>query len=195
MRRVSETRKRGLGGVVSSILFTAGTLVVAVSVLAFLATRSHMFHIAYSTRKQYLENSGWLVEQCKTSDFYSNMKQHSTLCDDVALAQTDSLWLHALRDVIDQTNVCGDASCMQTVQNIVFWILGRGLMSMTVISACLVIVFVVAVHLHRWLSSQHLYDNTQLHITASNFPTRPAHSQYALMDEGYAQLPRRTSGS
>jgi hypothetical protein len=170
----SEAHKKRLDGMVSSILFTAVSLIAAFGALAFLTTRSHMFHVAYSKRRQHVENSWWLLEQCKTSDFYSNMKHHSTLCDDIALAHTDAIWLHALCDVIDQTHVCGELSCMQNMQAFVLWILGRGLISVTVISLCLLLVFVLTLHFHRWLWSQRVY-NAQLQFAASHrqFPVYP----------------------
>ena len=157
----SEFYKRRLNSVVTGILLTASALVMSISLLGFLATRSHMFHIAYSTRQQHLQNSEWLLKQCTAAEFYSNMKHHSTLCDDIALAHTDSLWLHALRDVIDQTHVCGENSCIEAVQTVVLWILDKGLMSLTLVSCCLVIVFVVGVHLHRWLWMQQVYMSPQ----------------------------------
>lgn len=170
----SESHKRRLDGMVSSILFTAVSVMLAFSTLAFMTTRSHMFHVAYSKRKQDVQNSEWLLEQCQTAEFYSNMKHHSTLCDDIALAQTDAIWLHALRDVIDQTHLCGELSCMRNMQDFVLWILGRGLISVTVISLCLLLVFVITLHFNRWLWSQHAY-NTQLQVASCTrkYPVYP----------------------
>ena len=125
----SEAQKRRLDGVVSSILFMTACLILASGGLAFIATRSHMFHVAYSKRRQHVENSEWLLQQCQTDAFYSNMKHHSTLCDDIALARADALWLHALSDVIEQTHICGEMACVLYVQEVVLWILGRGLIS------------------------------------------------------------------
>lgn len=162
---------------VSSILFTAVSLIVAFSTLAFLTTRSHMFHVAYSKRKQHVHNSEWLLQQCQTADFYSNMKHHSTLCDDIALAQADALWLHALRDVIDQTHVCGQLSCVENVQAFVSWILGRGLISITVVGLCLLLVFILALHFQRWMWTQQVY-SAQLQLASCH----RKHPMYPLLD-------------
>ena len=95
---------RRLDVLLCNVIFSSFFIAIILGVFAFLATRTHMFHRALMSRQQIKLDNMWLVEQCKAPNFYSNMKQHSTLCDDVVLEQTDSLWLHALRDVIDNTS-------------------------------------------------------------------------------------------
>ena len=110
--RTNETRARRLDSLMCNLIFSAVFLALCLCALGFLATRTHMFHGALMRRQQNVLNNMWLLQQCKSPDFYSNMKQHSTLCDDVVLQQTDALWLHALRDVIDETYFCGDKPCI-----------------------------------------------------------------------------------
>jgi hypothetical protein len=145
-------RGRRLDGLVCNVLLAGATVLVGVGVLAFLATRTHMFHVAYMRRRQVLENNVWLLEQCKSPDFYGNMKHHSTLCDDVALAESDALWLHALRDVVDETHPCGEHSCAARVQHMLEWILGRGLLTFGGALFGLFVLFTLAVQLQRSLA-------------------------------------------
>ncbi len=107
-----------------------GTLFIALTLcaIAFVATRTHMFHGAMMRRQQSVLNNEWLLQQCRSSEFYSNMKQHSTLCDDIVLEQTDALWLHALRDVIDQTYLCCDMPCINRVEQGLVWVFGKGVL-------------------------------------------------------------------
>jgi len=148
----NEVKKRRLDGLVCNILLGFLTVALCVGVFAFLATRSHMYHVAFAKRKLELDNNTWLLQQCKSSDFYSNMKHHSTLCDDVALAESDALWLHALRDVIDETHICGEQACAVRVQLLVEWILGRGLLTLGGAMFCLFLLFTLAVQLQRSLT-------------------------------------------
>jgi hypothetical protein len=142
-------RGRRLDSLVLHVLVCCATVLVCVGGLAFVATRSHMYHLAYNKRRQTLENNVWLLQQCKSSDFYSNMKHHSTLCDDVALAEADALWLHALRDVIDETHICGEYPCADRVQHALEWILGRGLLTFGGAIFVLFLLFTLAVQLQR----------------------------------------------
>ena len=55
------------------------------------------------------------------------MKHHATLCDDVALEESDPIWLHALRDVFDTISICGTVACEQRIVNAIEFMLGKGL--------------------------------------------------------------------
>lgn len=155
--RTNETRARRLDTLLCNIIFCAVCCTVALSVIAFVATRTHMFHRALMLRQQNILNNQWLVQQCKTPDFYSNMKQHSTLCDDVVLEQTDAVWLHALRDVIDQTYLCGDMPCINRIEQIVVWVFARGVLLMASLAASFLLVFLLAVYIHRQLYARSHY--------------------------------------
>ena len=155
-------RSKRLDSVVCHVLFVCASATVCVGILAFLATRTHMYHTAYYKRRQTQENSVWLLQQCKSSDFYSNMKHHSSICDDVALAENDSLWLHALRDVIDETRICGEHACATRAQHALEWILGRGLLTFGSAVFILCVLFTLAVHLQRTFASAQL--GTHYHI-------------------------------
>lgn len=149
-------RSRRLDTMICHVLFVCVSVLVCVGGLAFLATRTHMYHMAYNKRRKTLENSVWLLQQCKSTDFYSNMKHHSTICDDVALAETDALWLHALRDVIDETPLCGEDACAKRVQQALEWILGRGLLTLGGAIFVLFVMFTLVVQLQRTFAAAHV---------------------------------------
>ena len=149
--RTNETRAKRLDTLLCNIIFCGFFFTVALCVVAFVATRTHMFHGALMRRQQSMLNNQWLVLQCKSPDFYSNMKQHSTLCDDVVLEQTDALWLHALRDVIDQTYLCGDVPCINRIEHFIVWVFGRGLLLLAALAGSALLVFLLDVQIQRQL--------------------------------------------
>lgn len=149
--RTNEMRARRLDILLCNIIFCSICCCFAVGVIGFVATRTHMFHGALMRRQQNILNNQWLVQQCKSPDFYSNMKQHSTLCDDVVLEQTDAVWLHALRDVIDQTYLCGDMPCISRIEQFVVWVFARGVFLLASLAASALLVFLLAVYIHRQL--------------------------------------------
>jgi len=170
-----NVRSRRLDSVVLQVLLCCATIALCIAGLAFVATRSHMFHLAYTKRKQMLENNVWLLQQCKSSDFYSNMKHHSTLCDDVALEEADALWLHALRDVIDSTRICGEHACANVLQYALEWILGRGLLTFGGAVFVLFVLFTLAVQMQRVCASgTHDVNYAALH-SHSPYSARGAH--------------------
>lgn len=175
---LTEVRSKRLDSLISHVLFVCVSIVVLVGVLAFFATRTHMYHVAYNRRRQTLDNSVWLLQQCKSSDFYSNMKHHSTICDDVALAETDALWLHALRDVIDETRLCGEHACATRVQHALEWILGRGLLTFGGATFVLFILFTIAVQLQRTCFSM---AHAPVHYAAISEDIRRGQNWYPLL--------------
>ena len=147
-----KARGRRLDGLVCHVVLGCACAAACVGALAFAATRSHAFHVALSRRRQEQANNGWLLEQCQSPQFYSSLRHHSTLCDDVALAQADALWLHALRDVIDETRVCGEgeaATCGARVQQALEWIVGRGLWTLLCAGAALAAALTLLVQAQR----------------------------------------------
>ena len=129
-------------------------------------------------RQQNILNNQWLVQQCKSPEFYSNMKQHSTLCDDVVLEQTDAVLLHALRDVIDQTYLCGDMPCINRIEQIVVWVFARGVLLLASLAASALLVFLLAVYIHRQLYARS-------HVPYLRYPQNDEiiSCQYAVLQE------------
>jgi hypothetical protein len=122
----SEKRARRLDATVCHILYLGLVVVVLVVGAGLAVTNAHRFHLALTARRLAEKNNAWLAEQCKSPDFYANMREHSRLCDEVALAQADALWLHALRDVFDASRPCGEAACAQLVADGLAWVFQKG---------------------------------------------------------------------
>ena len=146
MRRLvpQESKRRRLDSCVCNILMYLIAVALAICSVAFCATRTHMYHMAFSKRQQQVHNDAWLLQQCRSAEFYSNMKHHSTLCDDAELAKSDAIWLHALRDVIDSTYICGGESCAVTLDRCLQWLLGRGLLTLGSVTFCLFLLLTVS---------------------------------------------------
>jgi hypothetical protein len=175
--RTNETRSRRLETLMCNFVFGALFLALSLGAMAFVATRTHMFHGALMRRQQNAENNVWLLQQCKSADFYSNMKQHSTLCDDVVLEQTDTLWLHALRDVIDNTYLCGELPCIKRVEQGLEWVFGRGVLLLAAMAGSSLLLFLIVVHIQRTLSGR-MYDT---HSMLQHPATISTWQQYPLL--------------
>ena len=122
-------------------------------VLRALATRSHVFYTSYTQRTQRNLNAAWLVQQCKSADFYSNMKHHNTLCDDVVLEQADPIWLHALRDVFDSTIICGHIACEDRIAAALNMLFGKGLLMLALFTFIIFILLLILVPCYRTVST------------------------------------------
>jgi hypothetical protein len=119
-------------------------------------TNLHKFHVALTVRHQAEQDNHWLAQQCKSPEFYSNMRQPSNLCDDVALAQADALWLHALRDVFDSGSPCGSVSCEQRVVGGLAWIFDRGVFLLCVLGLAAFVASTSMLAMHRLLTQRQL---------------------------------------
>lgn len=118
---------------------TLWLLVVAVWIATFAVSRMHMLWQAYSDLNEVRDDESWLLQQCRADEFYSKMKQHSALCDEVAHKAKDVLVLKALHHVIDNSYLCGYDPCTELLDRMVTWALGRGIM----FTSCVVLVMVM----------------------------------------------------
>jgi len=124
----------------------SGGLLVAVSLgaslwlLMFVISRVHMLHLSFTALKQQREDESWLLGQCTTHEFYHNLKQHSSLCDDLAVASRGSLLLNAVQHVVDNTFLCGYTPCHVLLDATLAWLLGKGLV-VTALLALAVLLF------------------------------------------------------
>lgn len=105
------------------------TLVVGmifIYALLFLASRIHILHESYAHISQLRSDEEWLATSCKNPEFYSNLKSHSSLCDEVAEKHRSVIFLTALETVIEKTHLCGYTACSTLLLNLADWMLGRG---------------------------------------------------------------------
>ena len=162
-------RAHRLDTVLCNIIFIALLLLACVSILGFGITHTHVFYVAYTTRMQREQNAVWLVQQCKSPEFYSNMKHHASLCDDVTLAEADAIWLHALRDVFEKISVCGTVTCEERVLAVINFAFGRGLFAVTTMLAGLCVLMLMLIPCYRVYVAKMAY--------VYHAPFYPPHSQ------------------
>jgi hypothetical protein len=120
----------------------ASTIISCVLVLwclAFIMTRLHMFQHQYAVKWQEYSNDNWLRQQCEESEFYHNMKHHSTICEDVSAKTHESIWLSAADHVARNSFLCGYSSCATLLEELVTWILGRGIIITSVLAGIVMV--------------------------------------------------------
>lgn len=99
-----------------------------------------MLHHAYAAGHQLREDESWLLEQCDLHEFYHNMKQHSSLCDEVKAKHNSIIFLDALQHVVNNTYLCGYQTCTSLLTALLDWAMGRGAM-ITIWAAGILLVF------------------------------------------------------
>jgi hypothetical protein len=105
----------------------------------FLFTRVFLFYEAYQTESKRKEDERWLRVRCQEPEFYSNMKQHSDLCNQVEINARRSTFLTALHTVLDSTYLCGYESCLSLAGSAASWIVGAGMPFVAVVVVLLLL--------------------------------------------------------
>ena len=103
------------GMVVSSLL---KLMVISLGVfwsVSFVVSRLFIFYEAYLSFQGTLKDEEWLRSQCTHPEFYSNMRQHSDLCNDVRRNAERSAVLIALNEVAGTAHLCGRYSCLESI--------------------------------------------------------------------------------
>ena len=154
LRRAPSSRR--LHAVVCHIIYLAIALACFAIAVSLLVTSVHKFHTALAARRKAVLDNMWLLEQCRSAEFYSNMRQHSSLCDEVALEEVDTLWLHALRDVFDTSNPCGSTSCEQRIVDGLTWVFERGVFVLCAMALSVFILTMAVFNTHRVLAQRQL---------------------------------------
>ena len=129
MSAVHRLMRGSCDDVLLNVISTVVLCTIVIVPTAFILSRMHMMHRVYNDMSAEREDSAWLSEQCKFDEFYHNMKQHSTLCDDLSARRRDSIFLNAAEHVIENSYLCGFTSCSQTLEDIALWAMGRGVVA------------------------------------------------------------------
>ena len=133
LSRALSAVKRILRCGADDLLLNAMSLVLlSISVIApltFLFSRIYMLHHNYNVLLTEREYDSWLLQQCKHDEFYHNMKHHSSLCDDLAMRSRDSVLMTAIQRVIEKSYMCGFEPCSATLDAMLQWMTGRGLVA------------------------------------------------------------------
>lgn len=93
----------------------------------FIFTRIYLFYEAYQSESKKKEDERWLRIKCLEPEFFSNMKQHSDLCNQVEINARRSCFLTALHIVLDNTYLCGYESCLTLAGSVTTWMIGAGM--------------------------------------------------------------------
>lgn len=112
---------------------------VAAWCLAFVMTRLHMFQHVYTRKLQEFTNDEWLRQQCESDDFYHNMKHHSSICEDANAKLNESIWLSAADHVARHSYLCGYSPCATLLEDLVAWMLGRGVVITSIFCGLLMV--------------------------------------------------------
>ena len=143
--------------------------------VSILIVKSHLLHVSFTARQQQIMNNKWLIEQCKESEFYHNMKHHATLCDDIELQNRDSIWLHALRDVLDNSSVCGPVHCDALFAASLSYMIDHLplLIAFVIVISVMVLIFCVP-----WYSQKDRLRNAHIRDLEDDWQCRPMIADY-----------------
>jgi hypothetical protein len=82
-----------------SVVSNFATIAASVLLAAFAVQKLCVLHSAYQLQQERIEKEAWLRAQCAQPHFYTNMRHHSNLCEEVeATARIGALW-HAVQEV------------------------------------------------------------------------------------------------
>ncbi len=84
-------------------------------IVSFLVGRFFVFYEAYTSALRLVRDEAWIREQCSDPLFYSNLKQHSDLCQSVQINFERSPFLVALNAVSETAYLCGRFSCVENL--------------------------------------------------------------------------------
>jgi hypothetical protein len=84
----------------------------------FCVSRLFIFHEAYTAHVAMVSDEKWLSDQCNTPEFYSNIRQHTDLCEAVYANSRSNVFLVALNAMAVNTHACGNSSCVDVIRGV-----------------------------------------------------------------------------
>jgi hypothetical protein len=87
-------------------------------IVSFSVGRFFVFYEAYTSALRVVRDEAWIRAQCADPQFYSNLKQHSDLCQSVQINFERSPLLVALNAVSETAHLCGRYSCTDNLMAI-----------------------------------------------------------------------------
>jgi hypothetical protein len=73
----------------------------------WILSRIPTFHRAYTEHQQRLDDDEWLLVQCADPEFFTKMRRHASVCDDVRATFARPTWLVAFQACIPTAPVLG----------------------------------------------------------------------------------------
>ena len=101
--------------VFASLLKLMITSVGVFWVVSFLVSRLFVFSEAYMTFIGILKDEQWLLKQCESAEFYTNLRAHTDLCNEVRRNAERSPVLFALNEGAQTSHICGRHSCTDAI--------------------------------------------------------------------------------
>ena len=83
--------------------------------VSFLVSRLFIFYEAYTDYVRTLKDEQWLLLQCASPEFYTNLRTHTDLCNNVRRNAERSAFLIALNAVAQTAHLCGRYSCVESL--------------------------------------------------------------------------------
>jgi len=166
--RSNEVKTRRLDNLLCNIIFCFSVMGFCVFLLRILISGSYEFYHAVNVRKTHIEENKWLSVECTKPEFYANLKKHSQICDDVNLEKHDSIYLHALKDVMENLSFCGKVHCGTWLLQIISVILSQGIYSLAVCACVIVFCCMILISVYRHLIQHNFMNsNNSLYVSES----------------------------
>lgn len=115
-------------------LTTAGLLATALSFVSYVAAgatalwivtlccdRLYALHVVYLDTLQQIKEEEWLRKNCQDPVFYSNLRSHTDLCNQVNQNAMRSVLLFSLNQVLATTHLCGTQTCLDYARGSLQW--------------------------------------------------------------------------
>jgi len=136
--------KKNAPDIGSFLLCVLPSMMMMLWVVTVVVTLAHELQHEYLRRCQLRDNEEWLRIQCATDEFYHNMREHSTLCDEVFQRANASALLDATAHVLQNSHFCGPSSCSSLAYQFGQYLHDR-ILSIGVIGVILMMVALVVV--------------------------------------------------
>lgn len=135
-------------GLVASALWTA----------FFVFDRLYALHSILGEQRARLADEAWLRRNCADPVFFSNLRGHTDVCDQVAQNARRNVWLYTLRRVTEEASLCGARPCESYAAEALAWLYGLSawLLGLCAAAACAALLLTVRlVHYLEVLCSPH----------------------------------------
>ncbi len=96
-----------------TVLFMFGVLSLSIS-------RFCIFYEVFVMENVKMQEDVWLLKQCKDPVFYSNLRHHTDLCQEVEKHAQSWIWLTAMNAMLTRNQWCGtQKSCTEHIHNLI----------------------------------------------------------------------------
>lgn len=130
----------------TSYLATFSTLLW---MLTLLCDRLYSLHTIYRDEVSRLADEAWLRSNCQDPVFFTNLRGHTDICSQVERNARRNLALFAVRQVMQDTTLCGAQSCGEQLAGLVTWFMALSAPLMVLIAGMALLCPVLLVQVLR----------------------------------------------